>query len=103
MATLADNAHTTAERAWGIVDQAMETAISGREFRHPSGTVFVPGDVVDRAAAVARYAGEGKRVVMVRGDGSEELIRGGRSRDAWPVVIGLALVLGWLAGRRGWQ
>ncbi len=42
MATLEHAPRPAAHRAWDAIDQAMDAAIAGRGFRHPSGTVFVP-------------------------------------------------------------
>ena len=100
MATLDHTPRATAGRAWDVIDQAIGAAVAGDEFRHPSGTVFVPEDVPDRDVALARYASEGKRVVVVRADGGEELVNLGRRRETWTVLVGLGLLFGWLAGRR---
>jgi hypothetical protein len=60
------------EAAARALDVAIESAITGKP-RHPSGTVFVPSDLV-----------EGRnRLVVVHPDGTEERVHGGRENLPW--------------------
>lgn len=100
MATPEQTPRSSVDRAWDAIDQAMEAAIAGRSFRHPSGTVFMPDDIAGRDVALAPYLEEGKRVVAVHGDGSEELISNGRTDEGLLILLAATLVAGWLLGRR---
>lgn len=56
------------------LDAAIEDAIEERPERYPNGSAFVGADMSGLGQVLARYAREGRTVVLVYPDGAERII-----------------------------
>jgi hypothetical protein len=99
MATAEKTLRSAEARTWDLFHEALDPD-SPAAARLPSGAAFVARDAPDREELVRRYRAEGRAVVLVSEDGSEEIIRG-RGIDPKLLVVGLAVVAAviWLARR----
>lgn len=85
METLSPHNSPATEAAFDRLDSAIEGTLEGRT-THPSGTAFVPADHPDVAGTIRRYLDEGRPVVLVYDDGTEQLL--GDPRRLMAFVIG---------------
>lgn len=73
METLSHTNSVATEAAFDRMDAAIEGTLAGRA-AYPSGTAFVPADHPDVAGTIRRYLDEGRPVVLVYDDGSEQVL-----------------------------
>jgi hypothetical protein len=82
MATVTKKRTLGSELASKRFDAAIDDAIEERPDRYPNGSAFVGADVPYLGESLARYAREGRPVVLVYPDGVERIIEPRESPSA---------------------
>jgi hypothetical protein len=83
MATVSNKKRTPgSEMASKRFDAAIDDAIEERPDRYPNRSAFVGADIPNLGQSLARYALEGRPVVLVYPDGAERIIEPPSAADA---------------------